>query len=297
MRLRSLFGVLVALVFLFLSKSAAAQSTRTWVSGVGDDGNPCSRTAPCKTFAGAVPKTAAGGVVSVLDPGGYGSVTITKSITIDARGTNSSIVNSAVNGIVVNAAATDTVIIRGLAIQSLAGSASPGLSGVKFLAGKSLQVEDCQIIGQSVSAIDFQPASGTSSLFVKNLVASANGAGIVVGGAGNANVTITKSQVFDSVVGLHALGNARVTIHDSVFGNNAEKGIFSEGSAEVNMDHGLVSGSAVGVQGDAVVRLSEVMISHNTTGIAGAKVSSFGNNRVNSGNGTNGAPSTTLPQQ
>jgi len=37
-------------------------------SGVGDDANPCSRTAPCKTFAGAISKTAAAGEINCLDP-------------------------------------------------------------------------------------------------------------------------------------------------------------------------------------------------------------------------------------
>ncbi|AKU97152.1 hypothetical protein AKJ09_03816 [Labilithrix luteola] len=294
MRLVNLFGVLVALVFLFLSKSAAAQASRTWVSGVGDDANPCSRTAPCKTFAGAISRTAAGGVISVLDPGGYGAVTITKSITIDVRGTNSSILNSGSNGVTVNAGATDTVILRGLAIQGVGA----GLVGVKFVSGKSLVLEDCQITGQTQGAIDFQPATGTASLFMKNVFAAGNLVnGVNVGGAGTANVTITNSHFYDNVVGLHAAGTARVTIHDSVFGNNASKGIFCEGSAEVNMDHGLIAGNGTGVQGDSTVRLSEVLIGHNTLALAGAKVSSFGNNRVNAGNVTNNAPSTTLPQQ
>ena len=65
---------------------ANAQATRTWISGVGDDANPCSRTAPCKTFAGAISKTAAGGEIDVLDPGGFGAVTITKAITLDGGG-------------------------------------------------------------------------------------------------------------------------------------------------------------------------------------------------------------------
>ena len=73
---------MIALVFTFVASSAHAQATRTWVSGVGDDANPCSRTAPCKTFAGAISKTAAHGEISVLDPGPYGAVTITKSITL-----------------------------------------------------------------------------------------------------------------------------------------------------------------------------------------------------------------------
>src|SRR5688572_17562804 len=80
---------------------ASAQATRTWVSGVGDDVNPCSRTAPCKTFAGAISKTAAGGIINCLDPAGYGAVTITKSITIDCEDTQGSILASLVNGVIV----------------------------------------------------------------------------------------------------------------------------------------------------------------------------------------------------
>src|SRR5437870_12453885 len=81
---------------------ARAQATRTWVSGVGDDANPCSRTAPCKTFAGAISKTATGGVISVLDPGGFGAVTITKAITIDGGGTEGSILSSLTTGVIVS---------------------------------------------------------------------------------------------------------------------------------------------------------------------------------------------------
>ena len=109
-----------ALLALAVATPAYGQATRTWVSGVGDDVNPCSRTAPCKTFAGAISKTAAGGEINCLDPGGFGSVTITKSITIDCTGTFGSVLNSGgINGIVVNDSATASpgtinVILRGL---------------------------------------------------------------------------------------------------------------------------------------------------------------------------------------
>src|SRR6195256_882154 len=93
----------IAVFSLTISSVAQAQANRTWVSGVGDDANPCSRTAPCKTFAGAISKTAAGGEISVLDPGGFGSVTITKAMTIDGDGTLAGILSATVNGIVVNA--------------------------------------------------------------------------------------------------------------------------------------------------------------------------------------------------
>src|SRR6188508_3070912 len=118
---------------------AHAQATRTWVSGVGDDANPCSRTAPCKTFAGAISKTAACGEIDALDPGGFGAVTITKSITLDGTGTFASILASLVNGIIINAAATDVITIRGLSINGFCN----GISGINILQAKTVNVEDC----------------------------------------------------------------------------------------------------------------------------------------------------------
>src|SRR5690349_24845245 len=116
-RLKACLAVLAFLVASLTIPSAAnAQATRTWVSGVGDDVNPCSRTAPCKTFAGAISKTAAGGEISVLDPGGFGAVTITKSITINGTGTHGSILSSGVTGVIVNTASdpNSIVILRNL---------------------------------------------------------------------------------------------------------------------------------------------------------------------------------------
>src|SRR3989449_1514048 len=108
------------------SGGAQAQATRTFVSGVGNDANPCSRTAPCKTFAGAISKTAAGGEINCLDPGGFGAVTITKSLTISCDYTEGGVLVSGTNGIVINAAATDVVTLKGLDIEGL----GTGLSGI-----------------------------------------------------------------------------------------------------------------------------------------------------------------------
>src|SRR5437773_12356988 len=103
----------VCVACLICSSLAQAQATRTWVSGVGDDANPCSRTAPCKTFAGAISKTAACGEIDALDPGGFGAVTITKSITIDGTGTLAGILASGTNGVIINALDTDVITLRG----------------------------------------------------------------------------------------------------------------------------------------------------------------------------------------
>ena len=128
--------VLAAASLAFAVPTANAQATRTWVSGVGDDANPCSRTAPCKTFAGAISKTAAGGEINALDPGGFGAVTITKAITIDGGGGQvASVLVAGTNGIVVSAPATATVTLRNLRINGIVGTPSGGLNGVQFLSG------------------------------------------------------------------------------------------------------------------------------------------------------------------
>src|SRR6267143_2499180 len=114
---RSILNILGVMMFIFAVTSLAqAQATRTWVSGVGDDANPCSRTAPCKTFAGAISKTADGGEIDCVDPGGFGAVTITKGITIDGGGTFASILSALTNGVIVNAASTKVITLRNLSI-------------------------------------------------------------------------------------------------------------------------------------------------------------------------------------
>src|SRR5918911_327250 len=139
-KVRLTLNIFAALVFtLLVSSIAQAQATRTWVSGVGDDVNPCSRTAPCKTFAGAISKTAAGGEIDALDDGGFGTVTITKSITIDGGGHIASILGAGTNGVNVNDIATATpgtivVRLRNLTINGV----GTGLVGVRFLSGASL---------------------------------------------------------------------------------------------------------------------------------------------------------------
>src|SRR5215218_6852512 len=118
-------------------------ATRTWVSGVGDDANPCSRTAPCKTFAGAISKTAVRGEIDTLDPGGFGAITITKSITIDGGiGPGlGGILASGTSGVIINAASTDTVTLRNLSIN---GGGS-GIAGIRILSAGTVVIENCAI--------------------------------------------------------------------------------------------------------------------------------------------------------
>jgi nitrous oxidase accessory protein NosD len=135
----------LVLIALALPSSASAQATRTWVSGVGDDANPCSRTAPCKTFAGAISKTANGGEINCLDPGGFGGVTITKSLTIKCHYTEGGVLVSGTNAIVINATATDTVTLRGLDINGIGTGAQTSLSGIKVLSANKVNIYDNEI--------------------------------------------------------------------------------------------------------------------------------------------------------
>src|SRR5579864_7753699 len=127
-----------AMGFSLFSAPAHAQATRTWVSGVGDDVNPCSRTAPCKTWAGAISKTANGGEIDALDPGGFGALTITKSITLDGGGGQvASTLVAGTNGITVAAGANDVVILRNLRFDGLLGNGgnagNAGINGISFI--------------------------------------------------------------------------------------------------------------------------------------------------------------------
>jgi hypothetical protein len=139
-----LLKFLPVLVFLALAVPNAAfgQATRTWVSGVGDDVNPCSRTAPCKTFAGAISKTAPGGEINCLDPGGFGGVTITKSLSIKCHYTEGGILAALTNGVIINAAATDTVTLEGLDINGAGTGAQTALVGVKVLGAARVNIRN-----------------------------------------------------------------------------------------------------------------------------------------------------------
>src|SRR5207245_1462744 len=167
-----------ALLVLVCSSLASAQATRTWVSGVGDDANPCSRTAPCKTFAGAISKTADGGEINCLDPGGFGAVTITKSIKIDCGTFPGGILASSASGIIINANSANAVVtIRNLEINgglpTSAGGAAGGLNGIRFLSGKFVHLENLHLTGfagtgTSGNCVDVAMSAAGGQLSVEN---------------------------------------------------------------------------------------------------------------------------------
>src|SRR5437764_698645 len=177
MKLHSCFKYLLAVCLIAASASLVqAQATRTWVSGVGDDANPCSRTAPCKTFAGAISKTAEGGEIDVLDPGGFGAVTITKAMTLD--GTHGagfgSILNASVPGVIININSGThvndaVVILRSLYFQgaSQSPSGTGASNGVNYLRGARVLIDDCHFENQTQNGITANLTS-QGALFVNN---------------------------------------------------------------------------------------------------------------------------------
>ncbi|HEX4736842.1 MAG TPA: hypothetical protein VH331_04690 [Allosphingosinicella sp.] len=295
---------------------ANAQATRTWVSGFGDDANPCSRTAPCKTFQGALSKTAAGGEMNCIDAGGYGSVTITKAMTINCYYTLASVLHSGTQGIVINAGPNDQIVLNG--IETNGAGTTPGTRGISFLAGGTLIVRDSFIYGSQTSpavGISFTP-SGVSKLYVErstvaNNGASGTGGGILIqptGAGGSAKVEIEDSQVINS-------GGYGLRVDSTA--NTSTAGI------SVNIDHSQVSGSTgagivavavgtnpitmmiansvssnnttngiIGNGAQVTIRVGNTTITGNATGInpaGGSTISSYGDNRLDGNTTANGA--------
>jgi hypothetical protein len=188
----------VALIFFAttmfaFAATAEAQATRTWVSGVGDDANAGSRTAPCKTFAGAISKTARAGEINVLDPGGFGAVTITKAITIRSDHIEAGVLVSGTNGIVVSAAATDTVVLEGLDIDGV----NTGLNGVSITAGGSVYVIRCAIRRFTQNGINMASSSANARLFIKDSIINLNHGGVNEQSSGVGNATSILDTVID----------------------------------------------------------------------------------------------------
>jgi hypothetical protein len=255
-----------------------AQATRTWVSGVGDDANPCSRTAPCKTLAGAISKTATGGEINILDPGGFGAVTITKSITIDGGGIIGSILSSATNGIIVNAA-NGLVTIRNFSING-AGT-TLGINGIRVINVKRLLVENCMLANFSANGIDFNNTTTAADIVINNTtIQNANGGVSYVGPSSS-----TGSAGFTVIDGCHIQGITTTGINI--------------GSGTATVSNSVVSGCGVGLKSNtgAAAHLSGNIITNNATAFQGpGTITSSKNNSV-TGNAAQGVTPTVVNQQ
>jgi hypothetical protein len=273
---------------LLASAPASAQATRTWVSGVGDDVNPCSRTAPCKTFAGAISKTALGGEINCLDPGGFGGVTLIKAMTLNCGYTLGSILVAGGPGITVNAGVNDRVSIRGIHLTGVNQTATPGTIGIRILAGQAVSIEDSVISNFGQQGVLDSRTSGNTKLFIRNTVISHNtGSGI---GLGATNVGVTEIENVSSInnlFGMSATTGNSIMIRRSVFSGNSNTGIETDGGAQANVTDTVITNNGIGVQANGTVRLSNSDIAFNTTGVSSTGGQTYGNNRI-SGNTTPG---------
>jgi hypothetical protein len=297
MRTRTI-GFILALTLVALP--TFAQATRTWVSGVGDDLNPCSRTAPCKTFAGAISKTAAGGEINVLDAGGFGGVTITKSIRIDGTPFISGVLSSQVNGITINALTTDKVVLRNLDINGNVPFFAGVTRGVRVMQVGSLIIQDCEIYNFGERGISIEGTQPTQTHILNSRVYNNPAAnGIVIlpsAGAVAHKTTIENTQVLNNGVrGIFASSGSTTTVVRSTISGNAT-GINADaptGTTVVNVYDSVVDENGTGLQttgsANAFIRIGHSTVQNNPTAgftITAGQILSYGDNYIQ-GNGAN----------
>jgi hypothetical protein len=299
---------------------AQAQATRTFISGTGDDTNNCSRTLPCKTLVGAYLMTAAFGEIDCLDSGGFGALTIEKSIMIDCEAVTGGVLVSGTNGITVNVGVNDTVTLKGLDIDGF----QSGLSGINFYGAGTLHVENCLIREFNTypaAGINFQP-NGVAKLFVVNSYISDNGnvsgafgAGILIAPqtGGSASIVLNGVQSNNNVTGFKADGTSafsspaiKATILNSAFSGNAYSGIAATtaGSNTVNVMINTTTSSNNATNGvaaqatNATIEISRSTVTGNATGLnatGGGVLLSTGDNQVGGNTTTSNGTIGTAP--
>jgi hypothetical protein len=287
-------------IFTFAFASMAhAQATRTWVSGVGDDANPCSRTAPCKTWAGAISKTAADGEIDALDPGGFGTVTITKPITLEGNGWGS-ILAAGTNGVNVSLSTptgSNFVQLRDISING-AGSGLIGVNITGGVSGMTVAIENCVIFdfragsGRGISDSRSQPGN----LYVQDCLVKNNlGAGIAEIGTGATKGEMENTRSIKNSDGFVLNGGSNfMAARNCVATFNSGNGFSAQGGADMNIINCQTMYNATGIQAlNAVtaIRVARTTISRNTTNgldFSGGTIQSHGNNELQANGGNNG---------
>ena len=302
-KLMLLCATLCAMAFAVPATPALAQVARTFISGVGDDANPCSRTAPCKTFTGTLAKTSAGGEIDCLDPGDFAAVTITQSVTIDCGAGQAGtigVTTPITDAITINTSASAVIILRNLALNGFGTSATMGISTIAFPNG-TLIVQHCTISGFTGAGINFEPNTGRGLLHMSDSSVYKNGVGVIVMPASG----VIASAVFDRVeivsnstdgIDLSGAGTVAGTLRQSFVGENGGDGVSATATAGVyftveessvidNLQYGVFSG-ATGVN----LEVGASTVGANGTGVktTAGSIFTFGNNQM-SANGVNGS--------
>jgi len=277
--------------------TAQAQATRTWVSGVGDDANPCSRTAPCKTFAGAISKTAPGGEINCLDPGGFGGVTITKAITISCEAGTAGVLVSGTPGITVNAGPNDQITLRGLDIDGL----GTGTNGINFIAGKALLVDNCVIYEFATNAINAGLGAPGSVAVRNTVITNIGGDGIrVSSSAGGASLSVDNVNISRTNNGIEVAAGAIGTVNRSNIFANASGVLASANGAILNVANTVLAsnnfGANASVLGATIGLDNNDLFANNTAvnAVAGSSFNSANNNKFSNNNNNGATPSSFM---
>jgi hypothetical protein len=298
------------------STAASAQASRTWVSGVGDDLNPCSRTAPCKTFTGALANTLPGGEINCLDAGGFGSVTITQAVSIICDNVEAGVlVGSGSDGITVAAGSGDAVVLSGLDIHGVTGA----LTGIKLTSAASLRISNTRVrgfrtatsYGVALNATNVLSAVYMENVSISNNGSSIGGGGVLVGPASNASITLAVKHAIienNAFVGMRidtvgkTSAGAFVTVDDGSFSSDSTgilvKSPLGTGVSNLTVINSTLQQNVYGVSINTTYPpfFGNNTITNNTTGLLlqnGSSATSFGGNRL-AGNNTDGAFTTTL---
>jgi hypothetical protein len=302
---------------LVLPSVASAQATRTWVSGVGDDANPCSRTAPCKTFAGAISKTAAGGIIMPMDDGGFGTLTITKPITVDGGHHSAGVLSSGgINGMNINIdpavqpanfVNNGRVVLKNLKFEGntsipTAGGFTPGLNGIRITNAKNVKIINSDIGFYSRSGVDLESGVNPSSVLIQDSVIHDNGgAGALVASRPGipAKITIRNSTFDDNTCGAVS---ASFQVVNNIFTSDCGTTNTTPGSfATLDIFDSSFSDNtnrAVQVRGSqAFARLSGNRITGSNTALQSldsGTILSWQNNSIGGNNVANVGPGTTV---
>lgn len=285
-------------LFFTLISGAQAQATRTWVSGVGDDANPCSRTAPCKTYAGAISKTAAGGEISTLDPGGFGGLTITKAITINGDGTLAGILVGGTNGIIVNAGVNDVVRLRNLSINGV----SAALDGIRFLAGKMLEIDKVTIAGFTSDGIE---VNGGSNLLIKDSSITnitnndpSTGNGVNIQGSAAVSATLENVLIEKTNTAVNSNNSLAVTmVRNSVLSTNSAFGAHAS-AGNIGLSNSTLINNGVAAQAETGTTMwlidNDLFKNTTTFGCGAGTLRTNSNNHVGGNNSPGCAPATQV---
>jgi hypothetical protein len=304
----------IALAAALPAAPASALSARTFVSGHGNDGNPCNFSGPCRTFAAAYAKTAPSGEITVLDPAGYGPLTITTALSIvnDGVGEAGVILIAAGNAITITAGASDAISLRGL---SLDGGGTAGTIGIQFNSGASLTIANCVIRHFTGDGIGFYP-NATSKLAVSNSQVADNGNnGILVQPTGSGVVTAVFNRVEANnnaagilLNGATSTGTIDATVSDSVAAHNSIVGFYTftlggQAPTTLMVFHSVAANNDIGLQvngAGATIRAAQSVVTgnsgHGWVVVNPNVIASYGDNYID-GNGANTGSLTAAGKQ